>query len=349
MREPPANICPCYSGNGLPQGTPERRKSPGLAFPQGRCDLRNIFFNRIQVWRISQEQLQACAGRFDQSSDLGIFMHRHLIPQDNVTRSQSRQEKVPHIEFQHFAINRTFYHHWNPDPVPGQRTDDRNVAARFKRFDHFRSLTPWGGTGIVAAHGQMNPEFIDNPEPRTWQLLLLAPEAGTFFGIGFAGAPGLFFRERSIFCKPRQIMLGVTFSRSRWLLIWQSSSNVASGWAATNSASFNKRGSSSLAVALPPCGRGFRSPLSRRCASSLYTYRSVTLKISAISAIVPRCSSTAFTMRWRSSSGCGFISRLKLIFPEHSNAYRCKICLHMLRADQGHCKFVKEQATKPCC
>ncbi len=172
------------------------------------------------------------------------------------------------VMFKDCLVKSSCDHHWGKGPAQTQGADRRQFRPALSLLTHAGALVP-RRTGVPARHGQMDAKFIKKDQALTGQARLSVFESGPFSGICFAGAARLFFRDRSSAASACQTALRLKLRRSLVLISWRNSASVRSGLSATISASTSFWSAVSLGGLPPPCGRGARSPVIRRCWSNL--------------------------------------------------------------------------------
>ncbi len=210
----------------------------------------------------------ACPRSFAQADGTLTVMKLHVIKKPKVTGAQCGCEAVLAVESEDLAVDGSFTGPRGQEPPQREGTEDRNARSVIDGFGDCGAFPPWC-PGIRAGHGSVDGKFVYEDQAQRGQRGLFGSKLRARYRVRFTGPPGLFFRVRASSASQRQTVLRLTLTRFFFLIPWRSSSRVASGWAATNSASTRRSSVASLALAPPPWGRGARSFFSRPCWSSL--------------------------------------------------------------------------------
>lgn len=159
MAEPAEDVLQADSFQGSGDGLVKSVTGTSLARFDEDFDLRERFFDRIQVRRVGRQEEQRTTVSRKQLGNLIAFVNTVVIKDDDLTRYKGGYKHLLDIGLEGQTVHTALKRHGCLESIEGQGSDEAGVFSPI--LWHLAVSTfSFRGTGISRAHRQVEPTFI---------------------------------------------------------------------------------------------------------------------------------------------------------------------------------------------
>jgi len=87
-----------------------RRAEEGL-------QLGKRLFDRIEIWTVRRQKPDRRPDGFDGAADLGLFVHREVVEDDDIAAPERRDEHLVHVGVKRHRVDRAVKHGWRGEAL----------------------------------------------------------------------------------------------------------------------------------------------------------------------------------------------------------------------------------------
>jgi hypothetical protein len=138
----------------------ERPRSEGS---EKGFQFRERLFDRIEIRTVGREEAKVRAGAGNRRPNLGLFVHREVIENDDITGPQGGHEDLLDVREEARVVDRSVEHGGGLDAIRSQRRDDRlglPMATRRVVMEPGATRTPAIATQQIGRHPALIEEDV---------------------------------------------------------------------------------------------------------------------------------------------------------------------------------------------